>query len=415
MIPARRIGVKIRWRTLECLCVALALFLQTGAVSLSVFLDSYGNLSALGSKVMQLLALPVYLVALVILARHPPSFARALRRNLPLVMLLALPFLSVLWSISPSTSLRRAIGLDLSVLLAYAVAIRFSPRQILIVVGLVLGASMVLSLALMVVAPHKAFMPWSPELRGVFNHKNVLGWYAALGAIVGGVLATDRSLGLRPSGSALFAASAACLLLSQSATSLAMGLTALPFAVFYTSLARARPTGRLLLIVTALLLTAGLILSLDLVVAPLLEGAGKDATLTGRVPLWALVDQAIAQRPILGYGYQSFWTEGNGKAWEIWSRVAWPAPHAHNGYRDALLSFGVVGTALLLAVLARAVRQGAALHCRRPDEGWLGLNILVAVILVMNLTESTLLAQNSFIFTLFIAAAVKFSLHGGRS
>ncbi len=404
-------AVGLRWQALECWLSGLALFILSGAVFMLLIMEPNGELSSSARKTLQLLSLPVYGVAFVMIARRPRKFVAALRSNLPLAILLTLPFLSVLWSISPSLTLRRAIGLDLSLLLAYALAIRFSPRQLLILVCLVLGTCMVLSLAIIPLSPHLAFMPGGTELRGVFNHKNVLGWNAALGVIATGALATDRHAGLRPLAIALFAASAACLLLSQSATSMGVALSAVPFALFYRGMARANATKRLFLIVLALLCVVALIVSLDLVIAPFLEGFGKDMSLTGRVPLWALVDHYIGKRLLFGYGYQAFWSDGSGDAWVIWTRVGWPAPHAHNGYRDALLSMGLAGAVLLLAVIARAVRQGAALHCRHPDAGWLWLNVVVGVFLVMNLTESLLLAQNSFLFTLFVTGIIQFSLH----
>ncbi|MBZ4024212.1 polymerase, partial [Rhodobacter sp. TJ_12] len=89
--------------------------------------------------------------------------------------------------------------------------------------------------------------------------------------------------------------------------------------------------------------------------------------------------------------------------------LVWMAPHAHNGYRDTLLSLGLVGLALLVVVIVRALRQGAALLSREPSEPWLVLNVLVAVFLVMNMTESLLLQQNNFLFILFVTAALMFS------
>lgn len=404
----------LRLSMLECWTLGLSLFLLSGGIFVLLMSTPDGGLPAENRNFLQLLNIPVYAAALLTLARRPQTFLLALRRNLPFALLLALPFLSVLWSVSPGITLKRAIGLALSMLLAYALAIRFTPRQLLILVSLVLGSCMVLSLAMLVVAPHLALMPTGPELRGVFSHKNVLGWNAALALIATVALAADTRADLRGVGFALTAASAACLLLSQSATSLGVAVSAVPLVLFYSNLARADAVGRLLLIVLAFLATMALLLSFDLIVAPLLESAGKDATLTGRVPLWHLVDQRISERLMLGFGYQTFWTEGNGDAWQIWSKIGWMAPHAHNGYRDSMLSVGLVGTLVLALVLFRAVRQGATLHCRQPEAGWAWLNVLVGAFLVMNLTESLLLAQNSLLYTLFATAVLQFSLNSRR-
>ena len=98
----------------------------------------------------------------------------------------------------------------------------------------------------------------------------------------------------------------------------------------------------------------------------------------------------------------------------IWSKIGWMAPHAHNGYRETLLNFGVMGALVMAFVVFRAIRQGATLHCRQPAAGWAWLNVLVGAFLIMNLTESLMLAQNSLLFTLFAAAIISFSLRRPR-
>jgi exopolysaccharide production protein ExoQ len=406
----RPAGLQVGWRTLECCGVVLALAIQSGAVIVLAFTDWGGNLTAQGRSVLQLLALPAYLVTLLLLARHPVQLLGALRRNIWFALLLALPFASVLWSIAPSATLRRAVGLLLSVLLAYLIALRFTPRQLLVLVVALLGATMVLSLIFAAALPGWAYMPDEPNLRGVFNHKNVLGWHAAVAVLTSGALATDRSAGLRRLGIAVLAASLACLLMSRSSTSLVMALCSGLLAGFFWALARSSGAGRVVLILLGVQ-GAGLVLFAgDILVGALLEGTDKDASFTGRVPLWALVDEMISRRLLLGYGYGAFWTEGNGDAWTIWTRIDWMAPHAHNGFRDSMLNFGLVGTLVLLVVILRAIRGGALLHCRNPGEGWLWLNVLICVYVFMNLTESTLMTQNSLLFILFSAAVLMISL-----
>jgi hypothetical protein len=71
-----------------------------------------------------------------------------------------------------------------------------------------------------------------------------------------------------------------------------------------------------------------------------------------------------------------------------------------------------VGFVLLTWTIVRALRQGAALLCAAPKEGWLWLNVLVVMFLVMNLTETIILTQNSILFVLFATAVIMFA---GRS
>jgi exopolysaccharide production protein ExoQ len=247
-------------------------------------------------------------------------------------------------------------------------------------------------------------------LQGVFIHKNILGWYAAICVLASaGVLgAGDRRL--RRLALLSLLAGLACLAASGSMTGLLSLIAAAGFTLFYTILSRLRGAGRALFVLIALQLVAILAISTTELLVPTLEALGRDATLTGRVPLWRLVDPEIGRHLVLGVGYQAFWTEANPNAWAIWSKVAWQAPHAHSGYRDTLLNFGIVGAAIFAAAIVRAMVQGATLVTQARRDGWLWLNVFAGMFLVMNLTESLFLMQNEFLFVLFATAILMFGL-----
>ncbi len=409
--PGTAIGPVIAWRTIECWGAGFSLFLQTGAVFPLMLVDAGGALSDPAKAILRLLVLPVYAFTGLILMRNFPQFLTALRRNLLLPILLVLPFLSVLWSVSPSISLRRAIGLLFSVLLAYVLAIRFTPRQLLLLVFASLGTCVVLSVAILGASPNLARMPSDGALRGIFFNKNSLGWYAAIMILVATAVLIDGTLGWRRTAIILLSAGVFCLAGSGSMTAIIATASAFCSLGFYSILQRTRGIGRIVIILFFVQVSVGLLISLHEFLVPFLEGLGKDATLTGRVPLWELVDRQIADHLALGFGYQAFWTEANPEAWVIWSKIQWLAPHAHNGYRDTMLSFGIIGMTLFALILLRAVRQGAILQCRDPQYGWLWLNVFTIMILVMNLTESIFLVQNDAIFVLFATAMIMFSLY----
>ena len=201
-----------------------------------------------------------------------------------------------------------------------------------------------------------------------------------------------------------------CLMLSTSVTALLAAAAALALIPFYAALRRHRGVGRAMLVIAFLQALVFVGIALSELLVPTLEWLGKDATLTGRVPLWHLVDEEIGRNLFLGYGYQAFWTEASPEAWRVWARAGWMAPHAHNGFRDVLLNFGLLGFLVLVATVARALRQGAALFCARPEEGWLWLNLVIVWLLVLNLAESVMLIQNDFLFVLFATAILSIGL-----
>jgi exopolysaccharide production protein ExoQ len=405
---------QISWRTIEWSGAAIAMFLQSGAVFPLLLMANDGVLDASDQSRLRLLSLPVYLITLALLSRHLGQFLLAVWRSFLLFMLMIMPFVSVIWSISPSVSLRRAVGLFMSMLFAYLLAMRFSPRQIAVLVAWVTGTAMALSIVVAAGMPHLGFMLEEGAMRGVYPHKNVLGWSAALAVLSGAALAYDRQLGMRRMGLTVLFLGIACVLLSKSATSLLACVTSLVLFGFYHVLKKSRGFGRFMVVFVFLEIVVLTLIWLSNFLVPLLESLGKDATLTGRVPLWKLVDEAIAERLWLGYGYQAFWTEGSIRAWQIWSSEGWKAPHAHSGYRDTILNFGIFGLLLLGAVLAQALTRGARLVCAEPEGCWVWLNILVGMSLVINLAESKLLAQNDLHWIIMTTAIVLFAIRGKR-
>lgn len=104
-------GPTISWRVIECWGAGISIFIQAGAFLPLILADADGTLSESAKSILRLPCFPVYAFTIVILVRNFPQFLMALRRNLIVPLILVLPFLSTLWSIGPSTTMRRATGL----------------------------------------------------------------------------------------------------------------------------------------------------------------------------------------------------------------------------------------------------------------------------------------------------------------
>jgi exopolysaccharide production protein ExoQ len=95
------------------------------------------------------------------------------------------------------------------------------------------------------------------------------------------------------------------------------------------------------------------------VVSVVTELLGRDATLTGRTMIWAVVEPYIRTRPWTGYGWGALWTKDSLMTRVMWSRAGFQFPHAHNAYRDVLVQCGIVGLVLIMltcaAVLVKAL------------------------------------------------------------
>ena len=409
-VPSAREAAPSR---LEQGAVWLVLAMQSGAL-LPLMAATDGELTEGARGLLRLSVLPIYAITLILAARYARPMLIAARRSLPLVALVALTLMSVLWSIAPALSLRRAIALILTLMLSQVLAVMFTPRQLTVTVARVTGLCLAGSLIMALADPGLAFMPGETALRGVYLNKNVLGWIAALATVSGAVTFLDPWTRHRRTGLVVLGLGVVCVLMSQSSSSLLAAVMALMLALAHVLLARAQGLGRVLMLSGFLVLALLLLLFLSTLLVPLLQALGKDATLTGRVPLWALVDARIAARPWLGYGYQAFWTQGSVDAWGIWTAIGWTSPHAHNGYRDTLLSLGITGAALLAVVLVQALMRAMRLHLARPAMGWLWPNALLGHSLILNLSESALLFQNDLQWILTATVVTMAALHAPR-
>jgi O-antigen ligase len=115
---------------------------------------------------------------------------------------------------------------------------------------------------------------------------------------------------------------------------------------------------------------------------------GRDSTLTGRTEVWAELMPPRSERPLLGYGFGSFWTDAR--------RVQYEIPTAHNGYLDILLELGEVGLVIYSVWLLSCARQ---LHSALGQElRWASFAIsLLLMALIYNATESAFNSLSEFI------------------
>ena len=95
-----------------------------------------------------------------------------------------------------------------------------------------------------------------------------------------------------------------------------------------------------------------------------------DSTLTGRTIIWDFASDEIARRPLLGWGYQSFWLVGL-DAPSIVDAPGWvkTMPNAHNGFYDTTLEMGYVGYSLLLVFIFATLHAIGRVAYRDPGAG----------------------------------------------
>lgn len=357
-----------------------------------------------GDPLSRAILLPIYLVlAALVLARLGAVVAGA-RRHPLIVGLTGLAIASFAWSEDPGLTVRRGLAVGITTAFGLYLGARFTRAEQLRLIAWTFGIAAVLSLLLALAVPSYGVTGGEVHLgawRGIYWHKNHLGRIMALGATTFVLFALD---GGRHRSAMWLAAglSAALVLLSQSASAIVVLLTLAALLPFYFAL-RVRTSLLLLLTIAALLVGGSVALGLLTYRDTFLAALGKDQTLTGRTVLWAAVLDPIARRPWLGYGLSGFWTGWNGPARDVWLAVGWTPPNSHNGYLDLCLDLGAVGLAAFAIgfVIAAARALTAARRAVVATESW--PLVFLTFLLLYNMTESTILRQNSLFWVLYVA------------
>jgi O-antigen ligase len=189
------------------------------------------------------------------------------------------------------------------------------------------------------------------EWRGVFAHKNQAGAVMVMIIFIGLFVMRMRSLAL---GGAITALAAIFLGFSGSKT--AMGVLPLVF-ILSAIVSRSRGPMVGITLVVAILAAFNLFSVGTVIFEPvhrLVAMVMPDATFTGRTDIWELGVQAVARRPITGYGFSSFFGTDQ-VVYGLGENTTWAntATDAHNAYLNLALTIGLPG--LLLTVLWVAV------------------------------------------------------------
>lgn len=348
---------------------------------------------------------------LLVVIGHKKVIAIVIREKW-LWLLLGIALASTFWSDVPGTTLRGSVFLGQITMFGVYFAARYSLREQLKLLAVTFSVVVLLSIAIALALPDYGVMTFQEggfhqgAWRGIYIHKNGLGRMMVLSALVF-LLSVNSSRKYRSIAWAGFGLSIALLVLSTSKTALAILFTSIALLPFYKAL-RWRSSLAICLAIATIFIGGSVAVLLVSNAEAILGVFGRDLTLTGRTDLWAAVLDKIGERPWLGYGYGGFWRSWEGESAQVLSIVRWAAPHSHNGFLDLCLDLGLLGLlTFAFSFLAVCWRSIICLRSIRTSEGLLPIGYLTFLLLA-NLTESSLLRQNS-LWILFIAIA--FSTH----
>lgn len=362
------------------------------------------------------------LLGLLILGKRRFNWVDNIKGNAPLILFLAFTVVSIAWSDTPYISLKRWFReLGIAIVMALVVSTEAEPREALkSLFRRIIYVHIPLSFLLIHYYPHlgRQYGRWSGQLMwtGVSMQKNGLALLCcfALFFFIWTFVRRWRRLDIPVSRYQkyiemfivmlslwLFMGPDHTLKYSASATaSLAIGIAAL-FSLLLLKRCNIIPGANSLAIFTALIVIYG-------TATPFLGGLtifdpsgllGRDQTLTGRSNTWAFLTPYAMQRPLLGHGYASFWTD------ELRASLD---PHAHNSYLDMILSVGFIGLMLWSAFLVASCRKAQREMTGDSDWGIFCFCIILMTV-IHSISESSATSFASLLpaFILFFTICSK--------
>jgi exopolysaccharide production protein ExoQ len=370
-------------------------------------LDTYLD----GSPVDRNIQILLMTAAIVVLVRRHVKWGEVLVEHWALWVFYAYALMSVSWSDYAFVSLKRVIRelgsvLMIMVVLTDAHGIE-TVRRVFVRCAVVLVPLSVLFIKYYpAIGRYTHRWTYQTMYAGVTTNKNSLGVLAMLGGLflVWHVVESRKG----PTRWARFASvwPEVCVLgmclwilnIANSATSLAcFYLGVLLFAACRTFFngASARATVRVVVLIGVMGWIALWASELRGFVA---QNLGRAPTLTERTDIWAAVLR-LPTNPLVGAGFSSVWLTPEGWALSQDLKI----PHSHNGFLETFLNGGLVGVALLIAVLLLAARQAARQLSARMYSGAFFVACVITGI-VYNFTEVTFNNGNAIGLLLWLIA-----------
>lgn len=253
---------------------------------------------------------------------------------------------SYLWAENPDLTLRRIVAAIMLSLGAMACAKRFSLREVILFAffcGAISGlVSLIIELAL------GTFRPFAMHYRFAgTQHPNELGRDLAIMLISAVALFQSERKWRR-----LFFISICiafiCLILTKSRTAMFASVFAIlgyiilraPFRLSLASIFGCVSFSFLFFIILP-----------EYSMNFLLLGREMDTlgSLTNRIPLWENLLYYVGENPILGYGFNGFWTTE--RVYNMFGDMGWYIFHSHNTFIEVALGLGIFGATLYVAIL----------------------------------------------------------------
>lgn len=303
------------------------------------------------------------------------------------VALVAWILVSVLWSINPGLTFKRIVAFGMVFIGSLGYARLLRPDELLVVslttFTLLIGNSFFLDVV-------NGGKPWTADYRfGGTLHPNLQSAYCAMLCLA--AYCTPKKYGSQWIARCLFVMGIVLLYQTQSRTSLFALLVGLVIASLVRLSSMFRWQAVWLLFVFASVTTIAIASFSEgqrkgLTEAALMGRTEQAGTLSGRVPLWQELSRFASERPLTGYGFESFWTPENIDA--VMKSQKWALQSAHNSYFETVLQLGLPGLAFAMAMVLASFNLTQTAYERTRSAGYAFMYGVLGFAITNSLLES---------------------------
>lgn len=242
------------------------------------------------------------------------------------------------------------------------------------------------------------------RIQGIVANANLTCFLALLGLILIGCLIAARRVRLALAIPAVLL-DLLMLALTRSATVLIAAFLVVAAALVALGFRRFRGRGRLVLAISAALVIGVIGFGSSRASAPLLGALGKGDDLTGRLEIWRIVGQLVAERPVLGWGWISYWAPWVAPFNRLVVRGGVQYLQAHNAYLDIAFQIGIPGLLAFVVVVGSLMYRSLRLAIAPRPLALLPL-LLTTALLTQALAESRLLIEGNWALLVMLSVAV---------
>ena len=403
----------------------LAFPLVSGGVAIAFSSLMAGSVDS-GNMLFQMTALAIYLPAFYyVVFNKKNKFSNVLNHYWPIMLLTLFCLASVLWSIEPKITVRRAFALVLTTFFCLYLTQRF----------LTIHVIKIITLTFFIIALFSYLFAFIPSVgiddaahagswKGLTGHKNSLGKFMAIAVVFFYYFKFMSSYKLPRSGFLLLFCFVV-LLFTTSKTALGasiFGILSLYCTRFLIS-GRAFNTKVLLSIslrsALVLFITIAAAILLFYVIEVIFQLIGRDFTLTGRLTIWDYALFKAEKNFWLGVGYRTFWIPQNTQDFILfnpyWGSDEFKMANGHSGYIDVYTELGFTGFIIYLVFIGSYVYRvfSPKYEISYPNEelaarfsNFYSLKVLMGGLLgfyfLYCITEQSTLKQSDLLWMVFL-------------